>query len=165
MTRRIGTLVPVRTKGLVLAVCGVMLVAAACSNDSKLKPAPLVEQSFAISQGDLICKGLVADVKTLVDQFKASHPTPSTADARDFLVTTLLPRIDRGVGDLHRLGEPTKNRVGFDDSILALDKDLTALKLAVAADAIKVINNPIPLFATSTKPFTDYGFKECGKTP
>lgn len=154
---------PVRSWRLIFAVFGVILVAAACSDDKKLEPAPAVEKSFAIEQGDLICKGLNADVAALVSQFKTSHPTPSIADARDFFITTLLPRIDRGVGDLHRIGEPTKDRVGFDDAILTLDEDLSALKLAVSADAIKVLNNPIPLFATSAKQFTDYGFKECGK--
>jgi hypothetical protein len=165
VTGRIGTLVPVRTKGLILAVCGLLFVAGACSSGGgSAKAAPAVEKSFAISQGDAICKALAADASTLVGQFKTTHATPSAADARDFLVTTLLPRIDGGVGGLHRVGEPTKDRVGFDDAILALDKDLSALKLAVNADPIKVINNPIPIFATSAKLFTDYGFKECGKT-
>jgi len=163
VTGRIGTLVPVRTKGLILTVCGLSLVAAACGGSGKVQPAPLVERSFVVSQGDAICKVVVADIATLVGQFKSAHPAPSVADARDFLVTSLLPRIDRGVGDLHRMGEPTKDRVGFDDAILALDKDLTALKQAVAADPIKVVNNAIPLFVTSAKLFVDYGFKECGK--
>jgi hypothetical protein len=163
VTGRIGTLVPVRTKGLIVTVCGLLLVAAACGGGGSAQPVRLVEKSFVLTQGDAVCKALVADVSTLVGQFKAAHPTPSPADARDFLVTSLLPRIDRGVGDLHRLGEPTKDRVGFDNAVLALDKDLTALKLAVSADPIKVVNNPVALFATSTKLFTDYGFKECGK--
>ncbi len=72
-------------------------------------------------------------------------------------------RIDGGVGDLHRIGEPTKDRVAFDDAILALDKDLSALKQSVSADPVKVLNNKITLFDTSAKLFTDYGFKECGK--
>jgi hypothetical protein len=163
VTGRIGTLVPVRSKGLFLAALSLLLIAAACSDDKKLQPAPAIEKSFAISQGDAICQSLVADAKALVEQFKAAHPAPSNGDARDFLVTTLLSRVDRGVGDLHRMGEPTKDRVGFDDAILALDKDLSALKTAVSADPIKVLNNPIPIFATSAKQFTDYGFKECGK--
>ena len=155
---------PVPTKRLVLAVCSLMLLAAACGDDDNtLQGAPLIEKSAAIEQGDAICASLVADVKTLVEQFKAEHQAPSNADARDFLVTTLLARIDRGIGDLHRLGEPTNDRVGFDEAILAVDEDLSALKTAVSADPIKVLNNPIPLFVTSAKPFTDYGFKECGK--
>ena len=166
MTGGIGTLVPVRTKGSILAVCGALFLAAACSSGgTSVGPARLVEKSFAISQGDTICKALVSDIATLVGRFKTAHATPSEADARDFLVTTLLPRIDRGLGDLHRIGEPTKDRVGFDDAVLDLDKDLSALKLAVAADPIKVVNNPIPVWVTSATRFTDYGFKECGKAP
>jgi hypothetical protein len=149
---------------LTLAVCALLFLAAACSSGGgKARPAPLVERSFVTAQGDAICKALVADVATLVGRFKTAHPTPTDADARDFLVTQLLPRIDGGVGGLHRMGEPTKDRVGFDDAILALDRDLTALKLAVSTDSIKVVNNPIPIFVTSAKPFVDYGFKECGK--
>ena len=164
MTGGIGTLVPVRTKGSILAVCGVLFLAAACSSGGgKAQPAPLVEKSFAISQGDAICKALVADLSD------ARRPVQDGACHAERGRRPRLPRhhaaprIDRGVGDLHRIGEPTKDRVGFDDAILALDKDLTALKLAVAADPIKVVNNPIPLFDTSAKLFTDYGFKECGK--
>ena len=53
---------------------------------------------------------------------------------------------------------------GSTTPIRALDEDLTALKLAVSEDPIKVLNNPIPIFATSAPLFTEYGFKECGKT-
>jgi hypothetical protein len=164
VTGRVGTLVPVRTKRSILAVCGVLFLAAACSSDATGGgPAPLVEKSSAIAQGDAICKQLVADIGVRVNEFKSTHATPSEADARDFLVTILLPRIDRGVGDLHRIGEPTKDRTGFDEAILAIDKDLSALKQAVAADAVKVVNNKIAIFDKSAKLFTDYGFKECGK--
>ena len=164
MTAWIGTLVPVRTKGSVLAVCGALFLAAACSSGgSGGGPAPLVEKSFAISQGDAICKQLVTDIAQFVAAFKSAHPAPNEADARDFMVNTLLARIDNGVGDLHRIGEPTKDRVGFDDAILDLDKDLSALKQAVSADPVKVVNNKIALFDKSAKLFVDYGFKECGK--
>ena len=146
-------------------MCGVAFLAAACSGGgSGGGPAPAVEKSFAISQGDAICKQLVADVGTLVTTFKSTHATPTPDEARDFLVNTLLPRLDRGVGDMHRIGEPTKDRVGFDDAILALDKDLTALKSAVGTDPVKVLGSPIVIFATSAKPFVNYGFTECGKT-
>lgn len=153
-----------RTKWSILTVCGALLLAAACSKSSSGGgPAPLVEKSAAIARGDTICKQLVADIGTLVNQFKSTHPSPNKADTTDFFVNTLFARVDGGVGDLHRIGEPTKDRVPFDDAILALDRDLSALKQSVSADALKVLNNKITLFTTSAKLFTDYGFKECGK--
>ena len=155
---------PVRTKRSILTVCGALLFIAACSKGgTNVGPAPLVEKSTAISTGDSICKQLIAGVNADIADFKSKHANPSDNEARDFLVQTLLARIDNGVGSLHRIGEPTKDRVPFDDAILALDKDLTALKQAVGTDPLKVLNNKITLFDTSAKLFTDYGFKECGK--
>jgi hypothetical protein len=163
VTGGIGTLVPVRTKQSILAVCGVLFLVGACSSGGGAAPVVFVEKSAAIANGDAVCKQLTTDVQQLVTAFKSAHPSPSATDAREFFVNTLLPRLDRGVGDLHRVGEPTKDKVGFDDAILSLDKDLSALKTAVAADPVKVAGDKIALFANSAHLFTDYGFKECGK--
>ena len=163
MTGWVDTLVPVRTKVSTLAVCGVLLLAAACSSGGGGAPVVFLEKSTAVANGDAVCKQLNADTVALVAAFKSAHPSPSDADARDFLVNTLLPRLDRGVGDLHRVGEPTKDKVGWDEAVIALDKDLSKLKEAVGADPVKVATSPIVLFATSAKQFVEYGFKECGK--
>ena len=152
-----------RTKVSVLAL-GLLVVVAACSSDSgKAQPAPLVEKSTAIATGDAICKQLAADVPQMVSAFKAAHPTPTDADARDFLVNTLMPRIDSADGAIHRIGEPTKDRTAFDDAVIAFDNDISAIKANVGKDPVAVVSTPIVLFNTSVKPFTDYGFKECGK--
>ena len=164
MTGRIGTLVPVRTKQSILAVCGVLFLSAACSSGGGAAPVQFIEKSAAVANGDAICKQLATDVQQLVSAFKSAHPSPSASDAREFFVNTLLPRLDRGVGDLHRVGEPTKDKVGFDDAILDLDKDLSALKTSIGADPVTVIGGKINVFANSAHLFTDYGFKECGKT-
>jgi hypothetical protein len=153
-----------RTKGSIVATLAVAFLAAACSSGSSGPgPAIVVEKSSAIAQGDAICKQMVRDVTDIVAAFTSSHPTMKDAEARDFLVNTLLPRIDRGVGDLHRIGEPTKDRVGFDDALRSLDKDLSALKQAVGIDPVKVVSAKVAIFNKSAKLFTDYGFKECGK--
>jgi hypothetical protein len=154
----------VRTKGPILATLAAVVLAAACSSgNSGPGPAILVEKSAAISQGDAICKQMIIDVQETIAAFKTSHPTLKDAEVRDFLVNTLLPRIDNGVGDLHRIGEPTKDRVGFDDAIRSLDKDLSAVKQAVGSDPVKVLTAKFVIFNKSAKLFTDYGFKECGK--
>ena len=144
-------------------MCGVLALAACSSSGGKAQPAPLVEKSSAIAAGDAICKQLVADIPQLVAAFKSAHPSPSDADARDFLVNTLLPRIDVAAGAIHRIGEPTKDRPAFDDVVNAFDRDVSALKSAVGTDPVKVATSPIVLFDRSAKLFTDYGFKECGK--
>ena len=148
-----------------MATFGVMLVAVGCSdsNEISVQPIPAVERSAAISTGDAICKQLREDVQQMVDAFKASKANATDDEARDFLTNTLFPRIDRGVGDMHRIGEPTKDRAGFDDSVRALDDDLTALKQAAGSDPVKLLGSKIPLFVSSADDFTDYGFTECGK--
>ena len=148
-----------------MLTCGALLLAAACGSDSKkAQPAPFVEKSAAISAGDAICKSLVSSVIANVSEFKQQHPNATDAEARDFLVNTLLPTIDEHTGALHRIGEPTKDRPEFDEAIAALDKDVSALKAAVSTDPQKVLASPIVVFTNSSRLFTAYGFKECGKT-
>ena len=144
--------------------CSALLVAAACSNDSgKPQRAQPVEKSYAIASADAICKNLAANIAASVSQFKSAHPNATDADARDFLVSTLLPTIDEATGAIHRIGEPTKDRGPFDSAVTALDKDVSALKDAVSADPQKVLASPIVVWTNSARLFAAYGFKECGK--
>ena len=147
-----------------VGMCVALALAAACSSSSnKAQPAPLVEKSSAIAAGDAICKQLAADIPQLVSTYRSGHPAPTDADARDFLVNTLLPRIDAAEGAIHRVGEPTKDRPAFDAAVIALDKDVSALRESVSQDPVRVVSAPIVVFDKSAKLFTDYGFKECGK--
>ena len=147
-----------------MLACGALLVVAACSSDSgKPQPAPSVEKSAAIAAGDAICKNLAANIATSVSTFKSQHPTATDADARDFLINSLLPIVDGATGAIHRIGEPTKDRPEFDSAVAALDKDLSELKDAVSSDPQKVLAAPIPVFNNSARFFVAYGFKECGK--
>jgi hypothetical protein len=155
----------VRTKWLLIALVALSLVGAACGDDNTVSvpPPQAVEKSTAIANGDAICAQLRTDVQQLLDNFKAAKPNPSAEEARDFLTNTLLPRIDRGVGDLHRIGEPTKDKAPFDAAVKSLDNDLSTLKTAAGADPVKVATSKVALFDTSANDFADYGFKECGK--
>jgi hypothetical protein len=147
-------------------MCVALALAAACSgSSSKAQPAPLVEKSSAIAEGDAICKQLATDIPQLVNTFRSAHPAPTDADARDFLVNTLLPRVDVAEGAIHRIGEPTKDRPAFDAAVIALDKDVSALRESVGQDAVRVVSAPVVVFDKSARLFTDYGFKECGKKP
>jgi len=147
-----------------ILTCGALLVAAACSSDNGgAQPNPLVEKSSAIANGDAICKSLAADLPALMSQFKTQHPKPSDAEARDFLINTLLHRVDAADGAMHRIGEPTKDRPAFDEAVTALDKDVSDLKDAVSSDPQKVLAAPIVVINNSAHLFLAYGFKECGK--
>ena len=138
MTGRVGTLWPVRTK--IFAVCGVLLFVAACSDSGLTSggPAPLVEKSAAIQRDDAVCKQLAVDQKKATDSFKSSHPTPKETEALDFFTNTLLPIYDRALGNIKRVGEPTKDKVDYDAAIKAFDNANAKLKA--------------------------YGFQECGKS-
>jgi len=147
-----------------ILTCGALLLAAACGSDNGgAQPNPLVEKSSAIANGDAICKSLATDLPALVSQFKAQHPNVSDADARDFLINMLLPRVDAADGAMHRIGEPTKDRPAFDEAVSAFDKDVSDLKDAVSSDPQKVLASPIVVFNSSGRLFVAYGFKECGK--
>ena len=147
-----------------MLTCSAALLAAACGSDNgKAQPAPFVEKSSAIAAGDAICKQLAAAVPALVNDFKTQHPKATDAEARDFLVNTLLPRIDEADGAIHRIGEPTKDRPEFDTAVTALDNDISDLKDSVSSDPQKVLASPIVVFNNSARLFVAYGFKECGK--
>jgi hypothetical protein len=147
-----------------MLTCGALLLAAACGSDNNgAQPNPLVEKSAAIASGDAICKQLAASIAANLSQFKGQHPKPTDAEARDFLVNTLLPTVDSHLGAIHRVGEPTKDRPAFDEAVAALDKDVSALKDAVSSDPQKVLAAPIVVFNNSSRFFVAYGFKECGK--
>jgi hypothetical protein len=161
VTGGIGTLVPVRTKLSTLALCGVLFLAA-CGDDGTAAPVVFVEKSAAVTAADAICKQGDAEVKKLVTDFRASHTTPTREEALDFWVNSFLPRLDREVGDIHRIGEPTKDKVGWDEAVIALDKGLSQLKTEISADPVKVLAGSTA-FDNANKLFVAYGFKECGK--
>ena len=108
-----------------------------------------------------MCKALAADQQKLVDDFKAKVPQAKAEDARDFLVHTLSPRIERAVGDFHRIGEPTKDKQEWDKLVRSLDDDLTAFKSQISIDPIGLLT--AKPFAAHSPKFDAFGFIECGK--
>ena len=81
------------------------------SNASASVPPPqFVEKSTAIVAGDGVCTALAAATSSSIHTFKATAPQATRRVLRDFIVNTLIPRIERGVGDFHRIGEPTKDK-------------------------------------------------------
>ena len=146
-----------------MLACALVLAAACGSSSGKPPPTPLVEKSTAIAGGDNVCKQLTESISARVSEFKAQHPKPTDAEARDFLVNSLLPVIDSADGALHLVGEPTKDRPDFDAAVTAFDKDVSDLKDAVSSDPQKVLASPIVVFNNSSRLFLAYGFKECGK--
>jgi hypothetical protein len=154
-----------RTKRLLgCAVVGLATVAVgACSNsDASIPPAQAVEKSAAIDSGDSVCQALAADQATLLAQFKSAHPNPSDSDTRDYLVNTWSPRLERAVGDFHRIGEPTKDKNGWDLIVADLDNDLADFKSSISTDPAKLLD--AKPFNDEAKAFNDYGFKDCAKS-
>jgi hypothetical protein len=139
--------------------CGLVLGTVACGGTTATTAQPQISDATAV--GDAICTGMLADQKALVAQFKSQHPNPSKDDATDFLVNTLIPRLERAVGDFHRVGEPTKDRQKWDDIVKNLDEDVAALKTAAGKDPVQAVDSKP--FADVSDAFTNFGFKECPK--
>jgi hypothetical protein len=146
---------------MLLLVCAIGLVSAACSSggSASVPPAHNVEKSTAINEGDSVCKSLNADEAKLIAEFKKKYPQATADVTRDFIVDTLAPRIDHAVGDFHRIGEPTKDKVEWDKLVSNLDKDLSDFKSKISADPIGLLT--AKPFAAEVPGFTAYGFQAC----
>jgi hypothetical protein len=157
---RIGPQRAIRPAMIVLA--GALgLVGVACSSGSSASVPPVhnVEKSTAINEGDSVCKSLNADEQKMIADFKKKHPQATAEETRDFLVDTLAPRIDHAIGDFHRIGEPTKDKVDWDKLVSNLDKDLTDFKSKISTDPIGLLT--AKPFAAEVPGFTAYGFQVC----
>src|SRR3954469_544533 len=155
--------IPVKRLTLILLACAVAAVAAACSNASASVPPPqFVEKSTAIAAGDGVCTALAADQQQLIETFKAAAPQAQPDEIRDFIVNTLIPRIERGVGDFHRIGEPTKDKPAWNALVAHLDTDVLYFKAMIReSDPMALL--AVKPFERDAAKFDDYGFKECGK--
>jgi hypothetical protein len=150
---------------LTLLACSVAVLAAACGSSNSTSasiPAPqAVEKSTAIAAGDSVCQAMLADQQRIIGDFKAAHPQATLDDVRDFLVNTLVPRMEQGIGDFHRVGQPTKDRPAWNAIVTHLDTDLLYFKAMIRDDPIALLTiNP---FDREAARFTDYGFKVCGQ--
>jgi hypothetical protein len=154
--------VSVTRRTLTLLACAVAVLGAACSSSSASIPPPhSVEKTAAVDTGDSVCKALAADQQKLVNDFKTKFPEATAEDARDFLVNGLTPRIERAVGDFHRIGEPTKDKQDWDKLVANLDTDLSDFKAKISTDPIGLLS--AKPFAVEVPKFDAYGFKECSK--
>src|SRR5262245_42564050 len=154
--------VPVTRRTLPLLTCALAVLAAACSssNAASVPPPRYVEKSAAIAMGDSVCAGVVADLQRLTADFKATHPEVTADNAHEIVANTLIPRIEQGIGDFHRIGTPTKDSPAWNTIVSRLDTDLLYYK-AMMGDPIELLNtNP---FVREAAAFQAYGFKECGK--
>ena len=155
--------VSVTRQTLTLLACSVAVLAAACSSSSaaSIPPPQHVEKSAAIAAGDQICSAVTVDQQRLITEFKASHPQPTPDELRDFTLNTLIPRIEQGVGDFHRIGEPTKDKFAWGKIVGRLDMDLRWFK-AMAPDELVAYLTTNPFHAQWEK-FDSFGFTVCGE--
>jgi hypothetical protein len=155
--------VPVKRRTLPLLACTVAVLAAACSNSTaaSIPPPRYVERSAAVAAGDAVCTALAADLQRLTTDFKSTHSQVTADDAREFVVSTLTPRLEQSVGDFHRIGEPTKDSPAWNTIVSRLDTDVLYYKAMIPEDPISLLTtNP---FDREAAKFEAYGFKECGK--
>jgi hypothetical protein len=153
-----------RTKAWILAVCSGLLLAAACSDSGGPSRGGPAEKTAVISAGDAVCKQVDAAEKQALDTFKSSHPNPSEAETLDFFTTVVLPIEDSGVGSMHRIGEPTKDRTEFDAAIKELDQGLSDFKAEIGDDPLTVLKSGSKAFDKANGLLKAYGFTECGKS-
>src|SRR5262245_15578595 len=155
----------VKRFSLILLACAVAALTAACSKSSAatIPPPRFVEKSAAIAAGDNICASLIADQHRLVNDFNVNHPQATTDELHDFTLNTLIPRIEQVVGDFHRIGETSKDRLGWDVILSRLDSDIMWYKAMAPADLIAYLGTH-PFHAEWQK-FESYGFKVCGQAP
>jgi hypothetical protein len=154
--------VSVTRRTLPLLACAVALLAAACgsSDAASIPPPRYVEKSAAIAAGDGVCAAVVADLRRLTSDFTAAHPEVTADNAREFVSNTLIPRIEQGIGDFHRIGTPTKDSPAWNTIVSRLDTDLLYYKAMMGDPIALLTTNP---FVREAAAFQAYGFKECGK--
>jgi hypothetical protein len=139
----------------------------ACSESANLTGNQKVSISDFRAGADAICARLnqAGDTRTLYDaQFGGR--TPTVEEAHDFLVRHVLPLLDRQVGDLHDLGEPTLDRTSWDDIMRQLDRRLSTFKYAADSDPLNTLLDfyrPAPAKDSLQQQFVAFGASECAK--
>lgn len=160
MTRRWGA---VRTA----AFLGALLLAA-CSESATLTGNQKLSISDFRAGADAVCAQLnQAGIETrAVYDTQFAGRTPTVEEAHDFLVRQVLPLLDRQVGDLHNLGEPTLDRASWDAIMREVDRRLSAYKSAAEADPLKTLqdfNQATTAKDTLQQQFVAFGAPECAK--
>jgi len=152
---------------VVLLVLGL----AACSNDSGLTGKQKQDISNFRAGANFICTTATAASHAAVTQGLAQFPggTASFEDAHAYLVTTLIPIVDKEVGDLHNLGEPTLDRASWDDIRARLDKLLIDVKAEAQSDPVQTVQRVLAAPQTGNgttaleQAMISFGIPECAK--
>jgi hypothetical protein len=144
------------------------LALGACSSDSGLTGNQKQDISSFKANGNAICANANAQIPAALDQAKATSATANATAAKSFLVNTYIPIVEKEIGDLHNLGEPTLDRTSWDDIRDQLDKILSQLKADTDRDPVTTLQQLAaqPKGSTTSalnKAFTDFGLTECAK--
>ena len=152
-------------------VCSLLfgsLLLAACSDDSGLTANQKQSISDFRAGAEAVCARLNqagVDTRALYEAQFAGR-TPTVEEAHDFLVREVLPGLDRQVGDLHNLGEPTLDRTSWDDIMRAIDRRLSEYKHAADNDPLATLQNfkrQTAVKDSLQQQFVDFGVPECAK--
>ena len=159
MTRRRSALSIALLSGLLLA---------ACSDSGGLTANQKQSISDFRAGAEAVCARLNqagVDTRALYEAQFAGR-TPTADEAHDFLVREVLPLLDKQVGDLHNLGEPTLDRTSWDDIMRAIDRRLSEYKHAADSDPLATLQNfnrPAAVKDTLQQQFAKFGAPECAK--
>jgi hypothetical protein len=142
------------------------LLLAACSDSSGLTANKKQTISDFRAGADAVCAGAnqaVADTRAVyATQFEGR--TPTTDEAHDFLVRYVLPVVDKQVGGLHNLGEPTLDRTSWDDIMQQVDARLTTFKRGAESDPLRTLqsfNRPTTVKDSLQRQFETFGATQC----
>ena len=140
---------------------------AACS-DSGLTGNQKQNISSFKANGNAICANANSQIDAALAQAKANPALASPAAAKTFLVTVFIPIVEKELGDLHNLGEPTLDRASWDDVRGQLDESLSNLKTTTDRDPVAALRQVVSTskgLSTNgiSQSFTAIGLTECAK--
>ena len=157
MTRRRSALSIALLSGLLLA---------ACSDSGGLTANQKLSISDFRAGAEAVCARLNqagVDTRALYEAQFAGR-TPTAEEAHDFLVREVLPLLDKQVGDLHNLGEPTLDRTEWDDIMQQLDDRLTAFKNSAESEPVQTLTRfyrPTTVKQPLQRQFETFGATPC----
>ena len=140
---------------------------AACS-DSGLTGNQKQNISSFQANGNAICANANVQIQAALTQAKSTSATGSADAAKAFLVNVFIPIVEKELGDLHNLGEPTLNRTDWDEIRNQLDDALSTLKASTDRDPASALQQLVASgkgLSTSAldQKFAAIGLTECAK--
>jgi hypothetical protein len=146
-----------RARGTHMALAAVVatLAAAGCGGGSD----PPSKAEF-IKKGNAICRKGNHDINAAVEKTFSGDERPSTAKIKAFGERTAIPRVQREIDQLRRLGTPSKDQEEVEAFLGEAQSALDKVKADPALFATQEQHDP---FAEANRLAKSYGLKVCGE--